>query len=308
MKQYLDLLREILESEDWKPSRAKVNGVPVGTKVISGAFLKHDLRKGFPLFTSKFTSLRLIASELEWFISGSSRKEPLLEANNHIWDEWWVGFDKPDAELRDKNNLGRVYGVQWRHWNKYVLAVRPDGQPYDSQKELFEVKEIDQFNNILEKLKGNPYDRRMLCFAFNPAEVEEQALPACHTGFQVICTGKDKETGKDKLSLSFQMRSVDTVLGLPFNFASYALLLMLIAKQVDMIPCTVSAQLVDTHIYDNHIEGVKTMLERQPFPLPTLTIKDPEDGSKFDIYKWKHTDLILDNYVYHPKIKFDVAT
>lgn len=308
MQQYLNLLREILESDNWKPSRGKVNGVSVGTKVISGAFMKHDLRKGFPLFTTKFTPLRLIASELVWFISGLGRKEPLLEMDNHIWDEWWVGFDKPDAEQRDKNDLGRVYGVQWRHWQKYISATRSDGFEYDSQKQLFEVIEVDQFNNILERLKTNPYDRRMLCYAFNPAEIEEQALPACHTGFQIISTGIDKETGKHKISLSFNMRSVDMILGFSFNFASYSLLLMLIAKQLDMIPETVSAHLVDTHIYDNHIEGAKLMLDRVPYELPTLTIKDPEDGSKFDIYKWKHTDLILENYKYHPKIKFDVAT
>lgn len=297
MKAYLDLLKEVLNSENWKPSRAKVNGVPIGTKVIPGALIKHNLRQGFPLLTTKFVPIRLISSELEWFISGSSRKEPLLEMKNNIWNEWWLGFDKPDANERDKNELGRVYGVQWTSWNKYI----------EDDKGNFKQVKINQLNNIIEMLKKNPYDRRMLCYAFNPAEVDQQALPACHTGFQIICTGLDKETNKNKISICFNMRSVDLILGFSFNFASYSLLLMLIAKQVDMIPEFVCAQLCDAHIYDNHIEGANLQITREPYPLPTLTIKDPEDGSKFDIFKWKHTDLLLENYNHHPKISFEVA-
>lgn len=300
MQQYLDLLKQVLETDNWKLSRAKLNGVQVGTKVIPGAMMQHHLKNGFPLLTTKFVPIRLIASELHWMISGSSRKEPLLEANNPIWNEWWVGFDKPDAEQRDKNELGRVYGVQWRKYRKYI--------PLDNDPSLFKCVEIDQFNNILETLKKNPYDRRMICMAFNPAEIELQCLPACHTQFQIICTGINNETGKHKISLCFNLRSNDLCLGNPFNVPFYALLLMLIAKHVDMEPETITCNICDAHIYDNHIEGAKEQITRIPYSLPILTIKDPKDGSKFDIYKWKHTDLILENYKYHPKIKFDVAT
>ena len=287
MKAYLDIVKQILEEGVKKENRTGIN-----TLAIAGAMLEHDMSEGFPLLTTKSVPFRLVASELEFFIKGITDKKWLQDRNNHIWDEWCTPLKVPyghDEETKKKmmeeRDLGPLYGWQWRNF----------GATYQSYDKKPLGTGIDQLKKVVEKLKTDPDDRRMLVLAWNPVDVGKVAPPFCHYGFQVTVIN-------GRLNLLWNQRSVDTALGLPFNIASYGLLLHLLAKETGLQEGKLVGFLADTHIYENHIEGLKEQLTREPKNLPT--IKTENFTSIFD---WKYEDSKVDNYEHHPRIQFDIA-
>jgi len=287
MKAYLDIVNRILIEGIIKKNRTGIDCI-----TIPGAMFEHDMQKGFPLLTTKKVPFRLISSELEFFIKGITDKNWLIEKNNHIWDEWCspdkvaYGTDeKTKKKMKEERELGPIYGFQWRNF----------GSKYESFDKKPSGNGIDQLKNIINKLKTDPSDRRMIVMAWNPLDLKRMALPPCHYGFQVTVIG-------DKLNLLWNQRSIDVALGLPFNIASYGLLLHLLAKETKLKEGRLVGFLADTHIYVNHVEGLKEQLERSPFNLPT--IKTEKFTSIFD---WKYEDSIIENYQSHPSIKFEVA-
>ncbi len=285
MKSYLDIVRKILSEGVKKEDRTGT-----GTIAVSGVMFEHDMSTGFPLLTTKSVPLRLVASELEFFIKGITDKEWLRGRNNHIWDAWCspdkiaYGHDSSTKEKMNKEReLGPIYGFQWRHFNGSY-----DGFENNSGG-------VDQLKEIVETLKKDPTSRRMICMAWNPTQQGRMALPPCHYCFQVnVMDGK--------LNLLWNQRSVDVALGLPFNIASYALLLHLLAKEAGLKEGKLTGFLADTHIYSNHVDGMKEQLTREPFKL--CTIKTENFTSIFD---WKYEDTVVVDYEKHPRIKFDVA-
>ncbi len=313
MKQYLDLCRHVLETGVDKMDRTQT-----GTKSVFGYQMRFDLQKGFPLLTTKKTAFRLIVSELLWFLKGDTNVKTLIEERNPIWDEWafeqWVEseeYDGPDMtnfghraqedeefkrvydqqmtrfkELVTTNegfackygDLGPVYGRQWRSWQGANGEV------------------VDQIANVIEGLKANPNSRRHVVTAWNPAEVDDMALPPCHMLFQFY-------VADGQLSCQLYQRSADIFLGVPFNIASYALLTQLIAEEVGLEVGEFVHTLGDAHIYSNHFEQVHTQLQREPRSLPTVKIHK-EGKSIFDLTT---EDIELIGYDPHPKIKAPVA-
>ena len=289
MKAYLDIVKNVLENGEKVNTR---QGTPAYT--IAGAIFEHDMSKGFPLLTTKKIPLRLIASELEFFINGITDKKWLQDKNNHIWDEWAkpqkapYGHDEASKKrMLEERDLGPIYGFQWRHFNA----------PYESYETDYTNKGIDQLKKVIETLKTNPRDRRMIVNAWNPLQFSEMALPPCHYSFQVTTIG-------DKLNLMWNQRSVDTMLGLPFNIASYALLLHLIAKETGFKEGKLVGFLADVHLFENHVEGAKEQLSRDPlkYPLPKVETKNWKS-----IFDWKNEDTILLNYESYPRIPFEIA-
>jgi len=285
MRWYLNTLKTLIESPYHKMTRAKVNGKNIGTRLIPPVTFEHDMREGFPLLTTKFVPLRLVASELQWFLSGSTRKEDLHKMNNHIWDEWHLGDDE--------NELGRVYGAQWTNWQTCDPGI---GGPV--------MGGINQVQNIIDQLKKDPTNRRMICLAWNPGELDQMALPTCHVMWQI------NYYGDNLIGLHWTQRSCDFMLGVPFNIASYALLLLLICKHTGFKPGPLSGSLIDCHIYDNHIDAANTQLKRVPGMPPEIEILNTEENlGNFDIFKWDHTHIkFTTRYVHDPKIPMDVAT
>jgi len=225
---------------------------------------------------------KVIAVELEFFIRGLRDKRWLQERGCHIWNEWCspqkvpYGTDEETkAKMLAESDLGRVYGVQWRDFSG-----------------------VDQLANVINKLHTNPSDRRMIVSAWNPAELDQMALPPCHLMFQVICTGENFDT----INLNYYQRSVDTCLGLPFNIASYALLLELLAAETGKKAGKLCAMLGDVHIYENHIETAKEQLKREPLQLPTLELP----GFK-EFFDWDYTQRKLIGYKSHDKLNFEIA-
>lgn len=289
MKAYLDIVKNVLE-----------NGVKVETRqgtpayTIAGAIFEHDMSKGFPLLTTKKVPMRLIATELEFFINGITDKQWLIERNNHIWDEWAkpqkapYGHDEASKKkMLEERDLGPIYGFQWRHFNA----------PYTNYDSDYNGKGIDQLKKIVETLKTNPRDRRMIVSAWNPIQFGEMALPPCHYSFQVTTIG-------DKLNLMWNQRSVDTMLGLPFNIASYALLLHLLAKETGFKEGKLVGFLGDVHVFENHIDGAKEQLSRDPgkYPLPKI-----ETENWKSIFNWKSEDTKLLGYQSYDRIPFEIA-
>ena len=263
MKQYLDLLQHILDHGVKKQDRT-------GTGTIStfGYQMRFNLEEGFPLVTTKKVHLKSIIYELLWFLNGDTNVKYLQEHGVRIWNEW------ADAN----GDLGPVYGYQWRHWRT----------PYG--------KEVDQIANLIEGLKKNPDSRRHIVSAWNPADVDDMALPPCHTMFQFY-------VADGRLSCQLYQRSGDTFLGIPFNIASYALLTMMVAQVCGLKPGDFVHTIGDAHIYLNHIEQVKLQLSRNPYPLPTMKI-NPEVK---DIFSFKYEDFTLENYQCHPTIKGEIS-
>ncbi|MEO5928108.1 MAG: thymidylate synthase [Patescibacteria group bacterium] len=287
MKTYLDIVRRILDEGERKENRTGMDAI-----TIAGAMFEHDMANGFPLLTTKKVPFRLVASELEFFIKGLSDKTWLQERNNHIWDEWAnpkktpYGHDEESKKrMLEERDLGSVYGFQWRHWNA----------PYENFDSDYTGKGIDQLKGVVEKLKSNPNDRRMIVMAWNPEALPFQALPPCHYGFQVTVVN-------GKLNLLWNQRSVDTMLGLPFNIASYALLLHLLAKESGLKEGRLVGFLADVHIYVNHVDGAKEQLAREPKALPKI-VTDPFTS----IFDWKYEDSKIEGYDPQPTIKFDIA-
>ncbi|MFD0697320.1 thymidylate synthase [Paenibacillus sp. GCM10027628] len=263
MKAYLELLQDILDHGIKKEDRTGT-----GTISVFGRQLRFDLSKGFPLLTTKKLHMRSIVHELLWFLSGITNVTYLRENGVTIWDEW----------ADEEGNLGRVYGAQWRTWQA------PNGQA------------IDQISGLIHQIRTNPDSRRHLVSAWNVAEIETMALPPCHYAFQFY-------VAEGRLSCMFQMRSVDTFLGLPFNIASYALLTHMIAQQCDLEVGDLIWTGGDVHIYLNHLEQAKLQLTREPYPSPTLKIhRKPES-----IFDYKFEDFEFAGYQSHPGIKAPIA-
>ncbi len=287
MKAYLDIIRKILDEGVIKKNRTGID-----TVAIAGAMFEHDMEDGFPLLTTKTVPLRLVASELEFFIKGICDKKWLQERDNHIWDEWCTPLKVPyahDPETKKKmlkeRDLGPIYGWQWRHF----------GAEYIDYKTDYKGKGVDQLKRLVEDLKNNPDSRRMLVLAWNPMDRDKVIPPFCHYGFQVTVIN-------GKLNLLWNQRSVDSVLGLPFNIASYGLLLHLLAKESGLKEGKLVGFLADTHIYVNHLDGIKEQLNREPRPLPKI-----ETNNFKSIFDWKYTDSEIKDYKPYPRIKFEVA-
>ena len=259
MKQYLDLLDTIL-----KHGVKKTDRTGTGTISYFGYQMRFDLADGFPLLTTKKVHLKSIIYELLWFLNGDTNVKYLQDHGVRIWNEW----------ADENGDLGPIYGYQWRHWRT------PDG------------REIDQISNLINALKNNPDSRRHIVSAWNPADVDDMALPPCHTMFQFYVSD-------GRLSCQLYQRSGDSFLGVPFNIASYALLTMMIAQVCGYKPGVFVHTLGDAHIYLNHLEQVNTQLQRTPYPLPTMRI-NPDVK---DIFSFQYEDFTLENYQCHPAIK-----
>ena len=263
MKQYLDLLRTIKENGTFKSDRTGT-----GTKSIFGYQMRFPLNEGFPLLTTKKLHLRSIIYEMLWFIKGDTNIKYLNDNKVTIWDEW----------ADENGDLGPVYGHQWRSW------PAPDG------------RKIDQLAAVINSLKNNPDSRRHIVSAWNPAEVDQMALPPCHSLFQFY-------VADGKLSCQLYQRSADVFLGVPFNIASYALLTMMIAQECGYELGDFVHTLGDAHIYTNHFEQVDLQLNRTPRELPKM-ILSPDVKSVFD---FDYSDFRLEGYDPYPSIKADVA-
>jgi thymidylate synthase len=302
-KQYQDLLQTILDYGVEKKDRTGT-----GTKSIFGYTIRHNMSEGFPVLTTKKMAWKTMVTELLWFLRGDTNIKFLVDNNCHIWDgdayknycnqitdyskqftmskEDYIDKIKTDDDFAKKwGELGPVYGKQWRSWSAGSLE----------DKHGF--GKIDQIQNLINDLKTNPDSRRLMVSAWNPADLEASVLPPCHYGFQ--CYVRD---GK-YLSLMWNQRSVDTFLGLPFNIASYGLLLTIIAKEVNMVPDQLIGNLGDTHLYLNHIEQAKEQIGREPFQLPTLNQFPTYEGSRPSIESYVVSDFTLKNYQSHETIK-----
>lgn len=263
MKQYLDLMSHVLENGTQKHDRTGT-----GTISVFGYQMRFNLAEGFPMVTTKKLHLKSIVHELIWFLSGDTNIKYLKENGVKIWDEW----------ADENGNLGPVYGSQWRSW------PTPDG------------RHIDQISNIITQIKNNPDSRRIIVSAWNVAEIENMALPPCHSFFQFY-------VADGKLSCQLYQRSADIFLGVPFNIASYALLTMMVAQVCDLQLGDFIHTLGDAHLYNNHLEQTKLQLSRETRALPTMKI----NPAVKDIFGFKFEDFTLENYDPHPHIKGAVA-
>jgi len=263
MKQYLDLMQRILDEGASKQDRTGT-----GTLSVFGHQMRFNLQDGFPLVTTKKLHLRSIIIELLWFLSGDTNIRYLKENGVSIWDDW----------ADENGDLGPVYGFQWRSW------PGKDGQS------------VDQISKLIEQIRSNPDSRRLMVVAYNPAYVDEMALPPCHSLFQFY-------VADSRLSCQLYQRSADTFLGVPFNIASYALLTHMIAQQCDLEVGDFIWTGGDTHLYVNHLEQTRLQLTREPLALPRLIIKR-RPNSLFD---YTYEDFEIQNYEFHPHIKAPVA-
>lgn len=289
MQQYLDLCRHVLEHGEKREDRT-------GTGTIStfGYQMRFDLTKGFPLLTTKKVFYRGVFEELLWFLSGNTNIKPLVDKKVGIWNEWpydkyskspdfkgetleeFIEKIRDDQEFADKyGNLGPVYGKQWRDFNG-----------------------VDQITQLVDGIKNNPFSRRHLVVAYNPSEVKDMALPPCHSLFQFYVSADGK-----KLSCQLYQRSGDVFLGVPFNIASYSLLLAMVAQVCDLEPYEFVHTFGDVHIYLNHLDQINEQLSRTPRPLPKLVLnKDVKN-----IFDFKYEDIKIEDYDPYPAIKGAVS-
>ncbi len=282
MKQYLDLLRRILDEGVDRPDRTGT-----GTRSVFGHQMRFDLRQGFPLVTTKKVHLRSIVHELLWFLRGETTVEPLHAAKVTIWDEWATAAQTARFG-REAGDLGPVYGHQWRNFG---ATPKPDG--------TWESDGVDQLARLLEDLREKPFSRRHIVTGWNPKEADEVALPPCHTLFQFYVTpGEPLE-----LSCHLYQRSGDAFLGVPFNIASYALLTMMIAQVSGMRAREFVHSFGDAHLYKNHFEQAKLQLGREPRPPPTMRIAPDVK----DLFAFRFEDFTLEGYDPHPAIPAPVA-
>lgn len=287
MRSYLQIVQKVLAEGHRKPNRTGVD-----TLALPGAMLEHDMAEGFPLLTTKLVPLRLVASELEFFVKGLTDKRWLQERKNHIWDEWCspdrvpYGHDEQTRQrMLEERDLGPVYGYQWRSF----------GAPYAGHDQPPGPGGVDQLARVVQTLRDDPGDRRMLVSAWNPTQMGQMALPPCHYAFQVLVMG-------GRLCLIWNQRSVDVALGLPFNVASYALLLHLLAQEAGLQEGKLIGFLGDTHVYENHVAGLQKQLAREPYPLPAVVTDDFTS-----IFDWRYEQTRVDGYRHHPRIRFDIA-
>jgi thymidylate synthase len=317
-EEYRQLLMDILIHGVKKEDRTGT-----GTQSVFGRQIRHSMSEGFPLLTTKKMAWKSIVTELIWFLRGDTNIKYLVDNGCNIWNgdayknyckqipdyskqftmpiEEYVERIKTDNEFAKQwGELGPIYGKQWRKWNyqskknHYVMAGQPTHYNIN----------IDQIINLISELKSNPDSRRLMVSAWNVGEVDKMVLPPCHYGFQVYT--KEKE-GKRYISLMWNQRSVDTFLGLPFNIASYALLLEIIAKEVNMIPDEIIGNLGDVHLYLDHIEQAKEQISRKPFKLPKLKMNPiflaNLEHKSFDEAINGVVSFELENYQSHPAIK-----
>lgn len=289
MRAYLDIVHHILNHGVLKKNRTATDAL-----AVVGRMFEHDMADGFPLLTTKKVPFRLVASELEFFIKGITNKKWLQEHNNHIWDEWaypkkapYGHSEQAKKKMLEEQDLGAIYGFQWRHF----------GATYSSFDADYTNQGCDQLKALVHTLKTNPHDRRMIVCAWNPMDLTEMALPPCHYAFQVTVMN-------GCLNLLWNQRSVDVMLGLPFNIASYALLLHLLAKEAGLKEGKLIGFLADVHIYVNHIEGAREQLKRSPslYALPQI-ITEPFTS----IFEWSYQNSQVMNYASYPTIKFEIA-
>jgi len=259
MVQYLELLQHVLEK-----GIAKKDRTGTGTLSVFGYQMRFDLQKGFPLLTTKKIHLKSVIYELLWFLKGDTNIKYLNDNNVTIWDEW----------ADDNGNLGHIYGYQWRSWPGYSGSS------------------IDQIEEIIRSVKENPDSRRHIVCAWNVADLANMALPPCHVLFQFY-------VAENKLSCQLYQRSADIFLGVPFNIASYSMLLMMVAQVTGLQPGEFIHTLGDAHIYNNHIEQVKIQLSREPRNLPNMKL----NPDVININGFDYNDFKLENYDPHPHIK-----
>lgn len=285
-RQYKELLEHILHFGVDKQDRTGT-----GTKSIFGWQIRHNMKDGFPLLTTKKMAFKTMVVELLWFLRGDTNIKFLHDNNCRIWDGDYQKTGRTNGEL------GPIYGKQWRDWggkDEVKLTDERDDNGYLKFK-TEHIDGIDQIANLIEQLKTNPDSRRLMVNAWNVSDLHQMVLPPCHYGFQ--CYVRD---GK-YLSLMWNQRSVDTFLGLPFNIASYALLLKMIAKEVDMIPDELIGNLGDCHLYNNHIKQAKEQITRTPYELPQVLMR--KACSITGEREYTPEDITLINYEYHPAIK-----
>lgn len=355
-QQYLDLVKDILEHGYTKGDRTGT-----GTKSVFGRTIRHSMKDGFPLLTTKKVPFKTMVTELLWFLRGDTNIKYLVDNGCHIWDgDAWANYQrsmlkkfmdsttiagyaitnkeefinkiKTDDEFAKKfGELGPVYGKQWRSWRegKYTNEWIVDGLEIPGGPTYWK-EGIDQIANAIHLLKTDPDSRRILVSAWNPSDLPDQVLPPCHYSFQfytrelsleerkeyaiqknLFVVDNDNEIHWDAInipkraiSLIYNARSQDVPLGTPFNIPSYSLLLMMVAKQVNMVPEEVIANMGDCHIYLNQIEGIKEQLSRTPYELPTVKISDRQVD---DISEYTIEDFTLENYQCHPKIKLPLS-
>lgn len=287
---YLNLLQDILDNGEDRMDRTKV-----GTRAVFGRSLRFNLQDGFPLLTTRKMSMKAILGEMLWFVEGSGDERRLCEitygtrdpSRTTIWTaNAQASYWEPKAKFQ--GDLGRVYGVQWRQWKS----------PVEQSDGTWQVKTVDQLANIINSIKTNPTDRRMILTAFNPGELDQMALPPCHMMAQFFVDITHK-----KLSCQMYMRSIDSVLGLSYNIASYAFLTHMIAKVTNLSVGELTILMGDTHIYSNHIEGIQEQLNREPYTFPILHI----NNNCTDINSFNMEDFDLVGYKSHESIKFDMA-
>ncbi len=263
MRQYLELCQHVLDHGVRKHDRTGT-----GTISVFGYQMRFDLSEGFPLLTTKKLHYKSILYELLWFLRGDTNIRYLHEHGVTIWDEW----------ADEKGDLGHIYGYQWRSW------PTPDG------------KGIDQIARVVESIRENPDSRRHIVSAWNVSELDKMALPPCHILFQFY-------VADGRLSVQLYQRSADIFLGVPFNIASYSLLLLMMAQVTGLQPGEFIHTLGDAHIYLNHIEQVKLQLTRKPYPLPTMRL----NPGKKCIFDFEYEDFTLENYQAHPHIKGEIS-
>lgn len=318
MKAYLDILQDCLENGTKSDNRT---GIPT-IRIPWGATFTHDMKDGFPLLTTKKMGPKTIFTEMEFFIKGITDKKWLQDRNCHIWDEWgnidaWKPVfetnkfkemkklgthsitEERETELKNHamnecRDLGPVYGWQWRHWNgEYKYNPNNPQENYNPEN-----PGIDQLKNIIETAKRDPNNRRLIVNAWNPTYEHNMALPPCHYSYQILIHN-------NKVNLIWNQRSCDMFLGVPFNIAEYALLLLLFAKELGYEPGVLRGNLGDVHIYENHIPQVREQLSRKPNKLPTLEIPDTNWNG---LLNWSAKDgFVLKDYICHEKIRGDVA-
>jgi len=363
-KQYTDLLLDILHN-----GQAKGDRTGTGTISVFGRQIRHDMKDGFPLLTTKKMPFKTIVTELLWFLQGDTNIKFLVDNGCNIWNgdayknyvtkfkEYWKdkGYDVPTMEtfvdriknqegFSEKNGeLGPVYGRQWRGWNgidreAFFNSDNLDERNRDARQGMFYKEgDIDQIANLINDLKTNPDSRRLMVNAWNVSELENMVLPPCHYGFQVYTRELDEETRyniwfsnnyetgmerffdpnnlpdydntyyvptpKRAISLMWNQRSVDTFLGLPFNIASYALLLEIIAREVNMVPDQLIGNLGDVHLYSNHIEQAKEQIIRKGLDLPSIVINKVMKKVDDSLPLYNITDFKLNDYKSHETIK-----
>jgi len=270
MKQYLEMVKYVLDHGEKKEDRTGT-----GTISVFGCQTKYDLRDGFPLLTTKKVLFEAVARELLWFLKGSTNIHDNLTQHTSIWNAW----------ANENGELGPIYGYQWRKWEKITV---------NEKTQQVRIEHIDQISRALDLIKNNPDSRRIIINAWNVADIDKMALPPCHAFFQFY-------VASGRLDCQLYQRSADVALGVPFNIASYALLLSMMANECNLTPGIFIHTLGDTHIYLNHIDGIKQQLQRTPKPLAQLRlVKKP-------VLEMSYEDIEIVNYQHHDFIKFPIS-